>query len=176
METRSGERTRGWRCCRGPAGSVTSPLALGARLRRGEAGFSLLESLIALALLGIAFGGIAAGLLTTMRTSADNQENVAANTALSNVAEQMKAMPYAPCATPADVVSSYSTRHPSERMGGQPVSVAVPTVAYWSTSTRTFAAACTAASDAGSQLVRLEVTVGGVTARGSVVLGNRGQP
>lgn len=135
-----------------------------------------MESLVALALLGIAFGGISAGLLTTMRTSAGNQQNVAATTALSNVAEQMKALPYTPCATPGQVRDAHAAQHPTPRLGGQDVSVAVASVSYWNTSSRTFAATCTPGADSGSQLVRLEVTVGGTTARGSVVLGDREDP
>ncbi len=144
--------------------------------RRDEVGFSLIESLVALALLGIAFGGISAGLLTTMRTSADNQQNVAATTALSNVAEQLKSLPYTPCASPAQVRDAHAARHPSPQLGGQDVAVVVASVSYWSTTTRSFTASCTPASDSGAQLVRLEVTVGSTTARGSVALGDRGAP
>jgi prepilin-type N-terminal cleavage/methylation domain-containing protein len=165
MRTRSGERT-GARPCRG---RVVRPG------RRGQAGFSLLEALVALALLGIAFGGIAAGLLTTMRASTDNQQNVAANTALSNVAQQMKALAPPVCRDATAFRNDWNAGYGTRTMGGQPITVVVPAVHNWNTGSRTFTAA-TPCQTGSSQLVRLEVTVGGVTARGSVVVGDRVQP
>ncbi len=137
------------------------------RAPRGQGGFSLVENLVALALLAIVFGGLAAGLLLTMRTSSRNEHDVDAVTSLANVAEELKSRAYVPCSTVAAMQAPFAGRRTA---GGRPMAVEIRGIRYWSTTARSFGTTCP--PDGGSQLVTIAVTVGDAVARGEVVLRN----
>lgn len=137
------------------------------RAARGEGGFSLVESLTALALLAIVFGGLAAGLLLTMRTSSRNEHDVDAATSLANITEELKSRPYVPCATAPSLTAPFAGRSTA---AGRAMSVEVTGVRYWNLTTRAFGTACP--PDGGSQLVSITVAVSDAVVRGEVVLRN----
>ena len=137
------------------------------RALRGEGGFSLVESLTALALLAIVFGGLAAGLLLTMRTSSRNEHDVDATTSLANITEELKSRAYVPCASATSLTTSFAGRSTA---AGRAMAVEVTGVRYWNLTTRSFGTTCP--PDGGSQLVSITVAVGDAVVRGEVVLRN----
>ena len=162
---------------------------VGAATRRhDEAGLTLLEVLVAIVLLGIAFAGIAAGLLTTMSASAGNNGRVTADTALVEVTERLTTSPYVslavlcPLAVSGDnCVKNMLVGWPavqadgSYRLGGiasgATYKVAFTSVQYWDMTNRRFTAT-KPATDTGSQLISVKVTAAGSSAPGSVVVRN----
>jgi prepilin-type N-terminal cleavage/methylation domain-containing protein len=67
------------------------------RAARAERGSTLVEVLVAVALLGIAFTAILGGLGTAVQTSGQHREEADANAALVSAAETVKAANFAPC-------------------------------------------------------------------------------
>lgn len=78
--------------------------AAGPRVRRGwsaHGGETLIELLIAIVLMGVAFAAILNGMVGSARIAKNNQEATRANTLLSAVADRLldpKEFPYRPCA------------------------------------------------------------------------------
>lgn len=148
------------------------------RSTRGAAGFSLLETLIALVLMSLLLIGIAQGLAVTVRTSGDNRSSTVASTRLNSVTERMKALVTGPgfyrqCATPDEVKASVLA-DPGHSLDG--ATLDIPTVGYWDGT----AYAPTCVADRGAQLVTVRITVGTApdasTATGIVVLRNPDAP
>lgn len=85
-----------------------------ARLR-GDAGFSLPEMLITIAILGIAFVGILAALATLIRTSADQRTHADANAVLVSAVEAVKSAGFVADCTAAGTsysAAAQSVEHP----------------------------------------------------------------
>ncbi|MER5867075.1 type II secretion system protein [Kitasatospora sp. NPDC002040] len=111
--------------------------------RRGEEGETLIEALVAVALIGIAFVAVLAGIGTAIISSARQQQVTGADSVVRSAAEKVIGDPYAPCA------GSYRTPTPP---AGFTVTVEVE---YWD-GTGAFARRCPAA-DTGVQKVTLTV-------------------
>ena len=139
---------------------------------RGESGVTMLEVLVAIVLLSIAFAGIAAGLLTTMKASAGNDGSVVANSALVEVTEALKSATYIPKARPADLQPAWTgTRRLANNAGSRSYTVTIDAVSYWNPAAQAFTTAAPA-KDGGAELVRVTVTSSGKSASGSVVVRN----
>jgi Tfp pilus assembly protein PilV len=65
---------------------------------RGQAGFSLTESLAGILLVTLVIFGLAAGILTAVRATRVVSETQAAEAALTDATESVKAQPYSVCA------------------------------------------------------------------------------
>src|SRR5579859_5117878 len=74
-------------------------------LRRGEHGFSLVESVIAVAVLGIVASAMVGGMATSIATSDIHREQSVVNTVMVSAAEMVKKTPYVSCAQGGDAQS-----------------------------------------------------------------------
>ena len=134
----------------------------------------MIEVLVAIVLLSIAFAGIAAGLLTTMKASSQNDGLVVANTALVEVTESLKSSTYVAKARPSDLQPAWSAaRHLANNAASRSYTVVIDSVSYWDPSAQAFTTVVPP-KDTGAQLVRVTVTSSGKSASGSVVVRNPG--
>lgn len=138
--------------------------------QRGEAGVSLLETLVALFLVSVLFIAIIGGMLVTASATNTNTDVAAVDSALLVATEELKATAlaqpsgYVPCATPTDYALTNAVAD---------AVVTITEVTYWDGTA--FVAACPdPALDTGLQQVRLESdsTLVDLTASGVVVLRN----
>ncbi|MEU3064312.1 type II secretion system protein [Streptomyces subrutilus] len=113
------------------------------RRRRGEEGETLIEVLVAVVLMGVAFVAVLGGMGTAVISSVTQQELTGADSVVRNAAEKVVGDPYVPCA------GGYETPAPP---AGYTVSV---TIAYWD-GVGAFGPSCPAA-DTGVQKVTLTV-------------------
>jgi prepilin-type N-terminal cleavage/methylation domain-containing protein len=91
--------------------------------RRGEHGFSLVESVIAVAVLGIIVSAMVGGMATSIAMSSLHRQQSSANAVMVSAAEAIKHAPYTPCA------QSYL---PTPPPGGWPAYLSITTVVqYW---------------------------------------------
>ncbi|MER8185829.1 type II secretion system protein [Kitasatospora sp. NPDC094015] len=141
MTGRTGPTRRLTRC---PTCRPTPRPALRPRRRpRGEEGETLVEALVAVALMGVAFVAVLGGVGTAMISSATQQKVTGADSLIRSAADTVVGDPYVPCA------GSYGTPTPP---AGFTVTVEVE---YWD-GTGAFAPRCPAA-DTGVQKVTLTV-------------------
>src|SRR5579859_2970999 len=70
--------------------------------RRGEHGFSLVESVIAVAVLGIIASAMVGGMATSIATSDIHRQQSTVNAVMVSAAEAVKHALYAPCASTYD--------------------------------------------------------------------------
>lgn len=76
-------------------------------LPRGESGVTLLETLIAVLLMGISLLALASLVMTTIAASATHRATVRAGTDATEVAERIDGMDYVPCPAAGTVSSLY---------------------------------------------------------------------
>ena len=109
-------------------------------------GSTLVEALVAVSIVSIAFTAIVGGMFTTVTASDVNRQQANAATYLASSAEAVKADPYVACA------ASYAGAGFVLPAG---FSQDPPVVAYWNAGTSTFDASC--GTDAGLQRVTLTI-------------------
>ncbi|MFD4372357.1 type II secretion system protein [Streptomyces sp. NPDC058486] len=114
-----------------------------ARRRRGEEGETLVEALVAVVLVGIAFMAILGGIGTTIVSSVTQQTVTTSASVVRSTAEKIVSTPYVPCA------ASYETPPPP---AGYTVTVEIE---YWD-GVGAFGRSCPTA-DTGVQKVTLTV-------------------
>lgn len=103
-------------------------------VRRRDAGETLVEILMAVAIMGICFAAVLAGIATSVRTSAIHRESVFAENYARAIAESIQSQPFIGCA------NTYSTA--GVIPGGSTFSVAPAVVTYWNRVTDTFGPTC----------------------------------
>ncbi|GAA2663722.1 type II secretion system protein [Streptomyces lunalinharesii] len=113
------------------------------RRRRGEEGETLIEVLVAVVLIGVAFVTIIGGIGTALISSVTQQKVTSADSVIRSAAEKVVSDPYVSCA------SSYETPTPP---AGYTVAV---TIEYWD-GVGAFGRSCPTA-DTGVQRVTLTV-------------------
>jgi len=126
-----------------------------------DAGFSLVETLIGVAILGVGVVTVIGGMMTSITVSDLDRRQADGQTALRAYAEAVAGDTYTGCA------SSYPAAAFSAPSGW----TAAMTVAYWSTATSSFAAAC--GTDSGLQRVTLTLTATDGRGAESLRLGKR---
>lgn len=114
---------------------------------RADAGETLTEILVTMAILGFAVAGILGALLTTNKASTVHRQQALAQNALRSWAEQISAGTYVDCATAA----SFAPPSPALPKG---LTATVVSVQYWTGTA--FAGTC--GTDTGIQRVTLRVT------------------
>ncbi|MGW5398761.1 type IV pilus modification PilV family protein [Streptomyces sp. NPDC003952] len=114
------------------------------RRRRGEEGETLIEVLVAVVLIGVAFVTILGGMGTAIISSVTQQEVTSADSIVRSAAEKVVGAPYVSCA------GGYETPAPP---AGYTVTVEV---AYWD-GVGAFGAACSPTADTGVQRITLTV-------------------
>jgi type II secretory pathway pseudopilin PulG len=135
------------------------------RRARGQAGASLIETIVALVLASVVVLALAGGMLTLMRTSEATSRTQRMQAALTTSAEAVKAASYVDCAAPADYDGAPGVDDPADD-----VEVTVTGVEYWDgvpvagtppapSLLGSFVATCP--PDLGAQRVAVRVTLDG---------------
>jgi prepilin-type N-terminal cleavage/methylation domain-containing protein len=102
---------------------------------RGEQGFSLVETVIAIAILGVIVAAMVGGLATTIATSDIHRQQAETNAVLVSAAEIIKGAAYSPCQNPP--YAANGALRP-----GWPSSTIGVTVAYWNPVVAAWDATC----------------------------------
>ena len=121
--------------------------------QRSEAGTTLIELLVTIAIMGIAFVGVVGGIGTAIIGADFQKRGATSGVVLTSAAEKIVAdtTRYKPCALPADYQDA--TASPSGFL------VAVTEVLFWDGGSRYVpSASCTPSVDKGVQLIRLTLT------------------
>lgn len=105
---------------------------------------TLVETLVAVSIVGLSFSALVGGMYTTVQASDINRKQAGAATALATYAEAVKADPYVACAT------SYAGTSFTAPAGFTKAPVVV---SYWKPASATFATPC--GTDSGLQRVTL---------------------
>jgi prepilin-type N-terminal cleavage/methylation domain-containing protein len=112
-----------------------------------DAGLTLVEVLLAVAILGIGVVAIVGGMMTSIKTSDMERRAADGQTAMRAYAEAVAGATYAACA------SSYTSTGFTAPAGFS----ASMTVTYWNATTSSFGSSCAVATDSGLQKVALTV-------------------
>jgi prepilin-type N-terminal cleavage/methylation domain-containing protein len=126
-----------------------------------DAGFSLVETLIAVAILGLGVVTVVSGMMTSITISDLDRRQAEGQTALRAYAEAVTGDTYTGCA------ASYPAAAFTTPTGW----TAAMTVAYWSAGTSTFTPTC--GTDSGLQRVTLTMTATDGRGSESLRLGKR---
>lgn len=134
-------------------------------LRRAcnQAGFTLVETLIGVSILGIGVVAVVGGMATSIKTTDSGKSSAEANLAVRAFAEKLATTTYADCAP------SYATGYAAPT--GYTAS---SSVAYWDIATSKFTTPC--GTDSGLQRVTLTVTATDGRASESLTVGKRKRP
>jgi len=138
------------------------------RARRGEAGVTLIEVLIAVVLIGLTVGGIVAATTTLSASSGSTNRLERADVLLTSFSEAVKNLPYVPCAEVADYQAAFDHAEANLSDADQrllQVSGDDATVL----SVDSCPAPPAPAVDPGEQTIRLEVSASGTTRSGRIV-------
>lgn len=132
---------------------------------RADGGFTLVDMLLAVAILGIAVVTLVGGMMTSIRTSDLERQSAEALTTTRAYAEAVANDTYVDCA------ANYAASGASLPAG---MSVA-QIVRYWNPSTTSFVATCPA-TDSGLQRVSVTVSTSDGRATESIKVGKRRRP
>lgn len=135
------------------------------RARRTDAGFTLMEVLVAAFLVSIIFVIMAAGLTTSIKSSSLLRYNQEISQAITNYSEQIKAGTYADCAS----ASSFPDPLPAFTEFDPTLRARVTSVRYWNAASAAYSTSCPS-PDTGAQEITLSVTLHGVVRTGSFVM------
>lgn len=131
------------------------------RLHTGQAGYTLIEVIIAIALAGMVILSLAAGMLTIVRTNALNSDRQRVDAAMTSFSESVRGAEYLPCGNAANYNDAYfdlleevppPVWAPPDGLG-----IEIDRVEYWDRDQDDFVASCPG-SDAGAQRLTLETT------------------
>lgn len=150
-----------------------SVIAIRSRLAPAQAGFSLIETLISIALISIVLGAIAGGVLVSIRSSTSVNTAQRADVVLNSFSEAIKQLPYEACLDTAYYRGQYQKYENALRDAGRPVLSSATTSVEVSTVTHGGLSSCTSADgDPGVQEWTLKVTVKGRSRTAVVVKRN----
>jgi type II secretory pathway pseudopilin PulG len=127
------------------------------RAIRDSVGETLVETLVTVAIMGIAAGALLDGMMIAVGTSQVHRSHEQAQVVLRNWAESVGTMTYLTC--PSAVLGNFPAA-PTPLPSG--FSVSIPTVQYWNGTTNSFDSdrtRCQASGDGGLQKITLRVTV-----------------
>jgi prepilin-type N-terminal cleavage/methylation domain-containing protein len=102
--------------------------------RRGAQGFSMVESVVAIAILGIIVAAMVGGMATSISASDIHRQQSQTNAVMVSAAESVKSQPYSNCALTYPPGTSLPTGWPADA-----VSVSVK---YWNAASSTWGPTC----------------------------------
>lgn len=139
--------------------------------RRGQSGVSLIEVLVATAVMAPLVLGASTGLFTAVTASTNSRDRQQLEAALGSYGDAVKAMPYVACGTPTSYRSAYAAWPqrwvPDPGSGLTSADLSFVTVEYWNQSSASFTGTC--GSDGGAQRITVTVAKGGESLTGAVV-------
>lgn len=146
------------------------------RRTRGSGGFSLIEVIVAMAIVATVVLALVSGLLMLVRTTESNNQRQQVRLALSNYSESIRAMEYRDCVTDGATVADYESDYAAGVANWVPeldlMEADITRVQYWDRGSRAFVDTC-GPSDGGAQQITLEVTWRDRTDRAQTVVGAR---
>lgn len=123
--------------------------------RRSQAGATLVEVLIAIALVGILVLALASGMLTLIKTSTETTKQQQVELALGSFTESLKSGPYTKC---AGLVAGSPYPDTAAWVPSQPTMTAsLIKIEYWDKSSGSFVSSCPATGDQGAQRLTVQV-------------------
>ena len=125
--------------------------------RRSQTGATLVEVLIALALVGILVLALASGMLTLLKTSTETTKQQQVELALGSFTESLKSGPYTKCA--ALVAGSPYPNTTAWVPPQSSMTASLVKIEYWDKSSTSFVAACPASGDQGTQRLTVQVNL-----------------
>ena len=130
----------------------------------GDAGFTLVEQLVTVVLLGIGVTAVLGAVLTVISTSTRHRDLSNAGVVLANVAERVASpdTPWVDCATPASYQSAAQLSADELPQDIVSPTVTVTSVRYWDGQAWS-SGPCLAAAASWAQLITLRVATGNVT-------------
>ena len=146
----------------------SAALSRGARDRRGQTGFSLIEVLLSIAIIAVVVMGVLAGFFTTVTASGGVGRRAGADAVLATMTERVASIPYRSCTSASQLNTDLNSL--TQVVG---YSAVVVKVEYLAAAASGFTSTCT--TDRGAQLVSLKVTpkvVGATPVTGQVVVRN----
>ena len=135
--------------------------------RRSQTGATLVEVLIALALVGILVLALASGMLTLLKTSTETTKQQQVELALGSFTESLKSGPYTKCA--ALVAGSPYPNTAAWVPPQSSMTASLVKIEYWDTRSTSFVAACPASGDQGTQRLTVQVNFEDRSSRAQVV-------
>jgi prepilin-type N-terminal cleavage/methylation domain-containing protein len=135
--------------------------------RHSQTGATLVEVLIAIALVGILVLALASGMLTLLKTSSETTKQQQIELALGSFTESLKSGPYTKCA--ALVAGSPYPNTTAWVPPQQTMTAKLVKVEYWDTGSRSFLAACPETGDQGTQRLTVQVNFEGKCSSAQVV-------
>jgi prepilin-type N-terminal cleavage/methylation domain-containing protein len=133
--------------------------------RRSQTGATLVEVLIALALVGILVLALASGMLTLIKTSAETTKQQQIELALGSFTESLKSGPYTKCPVPLESGGQY----PNTAWVPPPsMTASVVAIEYWDTGSKSFLPICPG-PDEGTQRLTVQVNFEGHCSSAQVV-------
>jgi prepilin-type N-terminal cleavage/methylation domain-containing protein len=146
------------------------------RRHNGDGGYSLIEVLIAVMLVGTVIAALAAGMLTMINATRSTSEQQRLQAAVLSYTESLKSSPYLRCGeAPTPSPAAYTTSHNAQPGRWEPVdgmTAEINSVEYWHNSGAygDYQSSCPAV-DQGRQRLTITVTLpGGASASGPVVM------
>ena len=136
---------------------------------RSEVGMTLVEILVAVAILGIAVAGIVSGIGASSLTSDRHRKQATADTVVKSYAEaikqQMDVGGYVSCTTAVPTpLASYAPANLNGFSAPSGYSASATNIQYWNTSLGAFQLGCPAGNDNGAQLLTLSAKSGDLRA------------
>lgn len=139
-----------------------------ARFRRDESGLTLIECLVTVVIMGLAFVALLGGLGTSIFASDIHRKQATSETILRSFAEHVKTATYVACASTSSYVGSFTAADPN-------YSPSVTLVELWNPTTSAFDGTCNSGSDSGWQRITLHVASNDGRATESVQIAKRKQ-
>lgn len=150
--------------------ATSHPRRVDRRCRHAQAGIGLIETLVAVALIGILVVALAGGIITSTRSAAEANNSQRTDVVLSSFAEIVKQLPYEACLDTAAYRAQYGKYEDALADAGKPVLTNPSTAVEVTKVTHGGLDSCTAADgDPGVQEWTLTVTVSG-NVRSAVVV------
>jgi len=137
----------------------------------GQAGSSLIEVLVAMAIISLVVFGVMAGFTSTAKISASVDQRAEVDSAVASISDRLTTMPYRACSTVAEANADYIAWPAAHRPAG--FTVEITAVSYLAAASTAYVATC--GTDQGAQLITLRVVADGVdreTRSSQIVLRN----